>query len=37
MIRGSVTSVKSVRDELTWVITHVYMEAMLGIFMYSYP
>jgi hypothetical protein len=28
---------RSVRDELTWVITHVYTKAMLGIFLYSYP
>jgi hypothetical protein len=24
-------------DESTWVVTHLYMEAMLGIFLYSYP
>jgi hypothetical protein len=27
----------SVRDESTWVVTHLYMEAMLGISLYSYP
>jgi hypothetical protein len=27
---------KSGRDESTWVVTHVYMEAMLGISLYSY-
>jgi hypothetical protein len=38
MRRGSGTSVKrSVRDESTWVVTHVYMKAMIGIFLYSYP
>jgi hypothetical protein len=26
-----------VRNESTWVITHVYMKAMVGIFLYSYP
>jgi hypothetical protein len=25
----------SVRDESTWVVTHVYMEAMLGVSLYS--
>jgi hypothetical protein len=25
------------RDESTWVVTHLYMEAMLGIFLYHYP
>jgi hypothetical protein len=24
------------RNESTWVVTHLYMEAMLGIFLYSY-
>jgi hypothetical protein len=28
---------RSVRDESTWVVTHLYMEAMLGISLYSYP
>jgi hypothetical protein len=28
---------RSVRDELTWDVTHLYMEAMLGISLYSYP
>jgi hypothetical protein len=28
---------KSVRDESTWVVTPLYMEAMLGISLYSYP
>jgi hypothetical protein len=27
----------SVKDESTWVVTHLYMEAMLGISLYSYP
>jgi hypothetical protein len=27
----------SVRDELTWDVTHWYMEAMLGISLYRYP
>jgi hypothetical protein len=35
MRRGSGTSEK-VRDESTWDVTHLYMEAMLGIFLYSY-
>jgi hypothetical protein len=25
------------RDESTWVVTHLYMEAMLGISLYNYP
>jgi hypothetical protein len=25
------------RDESTWVVTHLYMEAMLGLSLYSYP
>jgi hypothetical protein len=37
MRRGSGTSVRSVRDESTWVVTHGYMKAMLGIPLYSYP
>jgi hypothetical protein len=37
MRRGSVASVKSVRDASTWVVIHVYMKAMLGIFLYIYP
>jgi DNA-binding GntR family transcriptional regulator len=28
--RGSGTSVKSVRDKSTWVVTHGYTKAMLG-------
>jgi hypothetical protein len=28
---------RSVRDELTWDVTHWYMEAMLRISWYSYP
>jgi hypothetical protein len=28
---------KSVRDESTWDVAHLYMEAMLGISLYSYP
>jgi hypothetical protein len=28
---------RSVRDESTWVVTHLYMKAMLGISLYSYP
>jgi hypothetical protein len=36
MRRGSGTSVK-IRDESTCVITHLYMKAMLGIFLYSSP
>jgi hypothetical protein len=28
---------RSGRDELTWVVIHMYMEAMLGISLYSYP
>jgi hypothetical protein len=27
----------SVRDESTWVVTQLYMEAMLGISLFSYP
>jgi hypothetical protein len=27
----------SVRDKSTWVVTLLYMEAMLGISLYSYP
>jgi hypothetical protein len=27
----------SVRDESTWVVTHLYMKAILGISLYSYP
>jgi hypothetical protein len=27
---------RSVRDESTWDVTHLYMEAMLGISLYSY-
>jgi hypothetical protein len=27
----------SVRDESTWVVTHLCMEAMVGISLYSYP
>jgi hypothetical protein len=35
---GDQESVKrSVRDESTWVATHLYMEAMLGISLYNYP
>jgi hypothetical protein len=37
MRMGSVTSVKIVRDESTWVVTHVDMKVMLGKFLYSYP
>jgi hypothetical protein len=37
MRRGSVASAKISRDELSWVVTHVYMKAMLGIFSCSYP
>jgi hypothetical protein len=37
MRRVSGTSERSVRDESTWVVTHLYMEAMLGISLYSYP
>jgi hypothetical protein len=37
MRRGSGTSERSVRDESTLVVTHLYMEAMLEIFLYSYP
>jgi hypothetical protein len=36
MRRGSVTSVK-IRDESTWVGTHVYTKAVLEISLYSYP
>jgi hypothetical protein len=36
MGRRSGTSEK-VRDESIWVVTHLYMEAMLGISLYSYP
>jgi hypothetical protein len=25
------------RDESTWVVTHLYIEGMLGISLYSYP
>jgi hypothetical protein len=28
---------RSGRDELMWVVTHMCMEATLGIFLYSYP
>jgi hypothetical protein len=28
---------RSGRDESTWVVTHLYMKAMLGISLYSYP
>jgi hypothetical protein len=28
---------RSVRHEPTWDVTHLYMEAMLGISLYSYP
>jgi hypothetical protein len=28
---------RSVWDESTWDVTHLYMEAMLGISLYSYP
>jgi hypothetical protein len=28
---------RSGRDESTWVVTHLHMEAMLGISLYSYP
>jgi hypothetical protein len=28
---------RSARDESTWVVTHLYMEAKLGISLYSYP
>jgi hypothetical protein len=28
---------RSVRDELIWVVTHLCIEAMLGISLYSYP
>jgi hypothetical protein len=28
---------RSVRDESTWVVTHLCMEAMLGISLQSYP
>jgi hypothetical protein len=28
---------RSGRDESTWVVTHLYMEAMLGVSLYSYP
>jgi hypothetical protein len=28
---------RSGRDESTWVVIHMYMEAMLGISLYSYP
>jgi hypothetical protein len=28
---------RSVKDESTWDVTHVYMEPMLGISLYSYP
>jgi hypothetical protein len=27
----------SAQDELTWVVTHLYMKVMLGISLYSYP
>jgi hypothetical protein len=27
---------RSGRDESTWVVTHLYMEAILGISLYSY-
>jgi hypothetical protein len=30
-------SSRSVRDESTWDVTHLYIEAMLGIFLNSYP
>jgi hypothetical protein len=36
MRRGSGISVK-IRDESTWVVTHLYLEAMLGISLYNYP
>jgi hypothetical protein len=36
MTRESGTSEK-VRDESTWDVTHLYMETMLGISLYSYP
>jgi hypothetical protein len=28
---------RSGRDESTWVVTYLYMEAMLGISLYNYP
>jgi hypothetical protein len=34
MRRGSGTRV---RDESTWILTHFYIKAMLGIFLYIYP
>jgi hypothetical protein len=37
MGKGSGTSKRSGRDESTWVVAHLYMEAMLGISLYSYP
>jgi hypothetical protein len=37
MGRGLGASKRSGRNEATWDVTHLYMEAMLGIFLYSYP
>jgi hypothetical protein len=37
MRKGPGTMKRLVRNESTWVVTHLYMETMLGIFLYNYP
>jgi hypothetical protein len=37
MGRGQEVVKRSVRDQATWVVTHLYVEAMLGISLHSYP